>query len=138
MFVWDIQNLINLRPQALLATLGWELQAAFFHMPSVPKYCEFGHLRRDMRFPTMWSVRPAKAQTSLRIRAVCQSLCLSLEYSMSVKLLTEHHLDLLSLKGGCRGSSESTHVKIPHCWKSIVTAHLFLHTRSEFSIFLPI
>ena len=37
---------------------------------------------------------------------------------MSVKLLTEHHLDLLSLNGGCTGSSESTLVKIPHCWKS--------------------
>ena len=28
------------------------------------------HLSRDMRFPTMWYVRPAKAQISLRIRAV--------------------------------------------------------------------
>ena len=28
-----------------------------------------------------------------------QSLCLSFEYSMSVKLLTEHHLEFLSLKG---------------------------------------
>ena len=37
---------------------------------------------------------------------------------MIVKLLTEHHLEFLSLKGGCRGSSESTHVKMPHCWKS--------------------
>ena len=37
---------------------------------------------------------------------------------MIVKLLTEHHLECLSLKGGCRGSSESTHVKMPHCWKS--------------------
>ena len=27
---------------------------------------------------------------------------------MSVKLLTEHHLEFLSLKGGCTGSSEST------------------------------
>ena len=27
---------------------------------------------------------------------------------MIVKLLTEHHLELLSLKGGCRDSSEST------------------------------
>ena len=27
-----------------------------------------------------------------------QSLCLSFEYSMSVKLLTEHHLEFLSLK----------------------------------------
>ena len=37
---------------------------------------------------------------------------------MIVKLLTEHYLEFLSLKGDCRGSSESTHVKIPHCWKS--------------------
>ena len=27
---------------------------------------------------------------------------------MIVKLLTEHHLEFLSLKGGCRGSSQST------------------------------
>ena len=38
---------------------------------------------------------------------------------MSVKLLTEHHLEFRSLKGGCTGSSESTFVKIPHCWKSM-------------------
>ena len=31
---------------------------------------------------------------------------------MIVKLLTEHHLELLSLKGGCTGSSESTLVKM--------------------------
>ena len=37
-----------------------------------------------------------------------QSLSLSLEYSMSVKLLTEHHLEFLSLKVGWTGSSEST------------------------------
>ena len=30
---------------------------------------------------------------------------------MIVKLLTEHHLEFLSLIGGCRGSSESTHIK---------------------------
>ena len=30
---------------------------------------------------------------------------------MIVKLLTEHYLECLSLKGGCRGSSESTLVK---------------------------
>ena len=28
------------------------------------------NMSHDMRFPTMWYVRPAKAQTSLRIRAV--------------------------------------------------------------------
>ena len=32
---------------------------------------------------------------------------------MSVKLLTEHHLEFLSLKGGCTGSSESTLIKMP-------------------------
>ena len=53
-----------------------------------------------------------------------QSLCLLLEYSMSVKLLTEHHLEFLSLKGHCIGSSESTLVKMPHCWKSHVAAQL--------------
>ena len=31
---------------------------------------------------------------------------------MIIELLTEHHLEFLSLKGGCRGSSESTHVKL--------------------------
>ena len=47
-----------------------------------------------------------------------------LEYSLIVKLLTEHHLASLSLKSICTGLSESTHVKIPHCWKSHVAAHM--------------
>ena len=51
-----------------------------------------------------------------------QSLCLSFEYSMTVKLLNEHHLEFLSLKGGCTGSSESTLVKMLHCWKLCVMA----------------
>ena len=45
---------------------------------------------------------------------------------MSVKLLTEHHLEFLGLTGGCRGSPESTLVKMPHCWKYHVTAHFSL------------
>ena len=44
---------------------------------------------------------------------------------MSVNLLTEHHLEVLSLKGGCTGTSESIHVKMPHCWKSHVAAHIY-------------
>ena len=43
---------------------------------------------------------------------------------MIVKLLTEHHLEFLSFKGGGRGSSESTHVKMPHCSKSHALAHM--------------
>ena len=44
---------------------------------------------------------------------------------MSVKLLIEHELEFLSLKGDCTCSLESTLVKMPHCWKSHVTAHLY-------------
>ena len=32
-----------------------------------------------------------------------QSCCSSLEYSMTVRLLTEHYLEFLSLKGGYTG-----------------------------------
>ena len=40
---------------------------------------------------------------------------------MNIKLLTEHHLEFLSLKGGCTGSSESIYVKIQHCLE--ITCH---------------
>ena len=62
---------------------------------------------------------------------------------MTVKLLTEYNLEFLSLKDGCTGSSESTLVKMLHCWKSHVVAHMLtiemLHvnrikTREECSI----
>ena len=43
---------------------------------------------------------------------------------MIVKLLTERHLEFLSLKGGCRGSSESTLVKMSNCLKSHALAHV--------------
>ena len=51
---------------------------------------------------------------------------------MKIKLPTEHHLEFLSLKGGCTGSSESTLVKMPHCWKSYDKAQLFKHVCSYF------
>ena len=40
---------------------------------------------------------------------------------MIVKLLTEHHLEFLRLKGGCRGTSQSTLAKMS--WKSHALAH---------------
>ena len=49
---------------------------------------------------------------------------------MIVKLLTEHHLEPLSLTGGCRGSSESTLVKMSNCWKSHALA-LLIYTGSH-------
>ena len=71
-----------------------------------------------MRFPTMWYARPTKPQISL-IRAYASRL-------NSIKLLTEHYLEVLSLKGCCTGSAESTLVKIPDCWKSNVAAHFII------------
>ena len=47
---------------------------------------------------------------------------------MTVKLLTEHHLEFLNLNGGCTGSFESTLVKMPHCWKSHVAAQILILT----------
>ena len=45
---------------------------------------------------------------------------------MNIKLLTEHHLEFLTLTGGCTGSSEPIYVKMPHCLKSHVAAHMYL------------
>ena len=42
---------------------------------------------------------------------------------MTVKLQTEHHLESLSLKEAYTGSSKSTLVKMPNCWKSHFAAH---------------
>ena len=50
---------------------------------------------------------------------------------MIVKLLTEHHLEFLSLKGGCTGSSESTLAKMPHGWKSHAVAHLVMFSNQR-------
>ena len=72
-------------------------------------------MSRGMRFPTMW-------QTD-------QSLYLSLNCYMSVKLLIELNLVFLSLTGGCTGSSESTFVKMSYCWKSHVSVQIYLNTR---------
>ena len=51
---------------------------------------------------------------------------------MTVKLLTQHRLVFLSLKGGL---SESTLVKMPHFWKSNVLAH-FIMVNEFYSLFL--
>ena len=56
---------------------------------------------------------------------------------MIVMLLTEHHLEFLSLKGGCRGSTESTHVKMSHCWNSHALAHIYIDGSKRMQICLP-
>ena len=88
-----------------------------------------------------WDFQQCGMCDQQRLRPACanvqsdQSLCLSLEYSMNIKLLTEQHLEFLSLKGGYTGSSESTLVKMPHCWKSHVAAHLYMITYTLQSLY---
>ena len=64
------------------------------------------------------------AHTPSLIRAFAGHL---LEYYMTVRLLSEHHLKFLSLKGACTGSPESIHVKMIHCWKFHIAAQLLLN-----------
>ena len=73
------------------------------------------------------SDQPAHTHSLIRAFASCIN-------SMTIKLLTEHHLEILSLKGGCTGLSESTLVKMTHCWKSHVAAHFFFGGGGDFVI----
>ena len=60
---------------------------------------------------------------------------------MILKLLTEHHLEFLSFKGGCRGLSESTHAKMPQCWKSHAQAQIcqpYSVGNENFNVFMHI
>ena len=50
---------------------------------------------------------------------------------MTVELLSEQHLELLSLKGCCIGSSSSIHANMHHCWKSHVSAQVCNHPAGE-------
>ena len=61
---------------------------------------------------------------SAHTRSLIRALASRLTILRLFKLLAEHHLEFLSLKGECTGLSESILVKMPYCWKSHVTAHL--------------
>ena len=74
-------------------------------------------MSRVIRFLTISKGPDQTAHTRRLIRAFAGHL--------TIKLLTEPHLRFLSLKGGCKCSSESTLVKIPHCWKSRVMAQMY-------------
>ena len=73
-----------------------------------------------VKWAMIWDFQQCSMCDQQRLRPACayaqtdQSLCWSREYYISVKLLTEHRLEFLSLKGGCTDSSESTLVKMPH------------------------
>ena len=55
---------------------------------------------------------------------------------MTVKLLTEQHLEFLISNGGCTGLAEPTLVKIPHCWKSHVVGSIVLIIKPSHEIFV--
>ena len=46
----------------------------------------------------------------------------------NIRLIARAPLVFLILTGGCTGSSESTLVKMAHCWKLHVTVQIFLNT----------
>ena len=48
---------------------------------------------------------------------------------MIVKLLTEHHLEFLSLKEGCTGSSEST-----HACQNVTVLEITCHSSYNYSV----
>ena len=54
---------------------------------------------------------------------------------MIVMLLTEHHMEFLSLTGCCGGSAESTLVKMSNCWKSQSMAQITWGSRYFFISF---
>ena len=73
-----------------------------------------------MRFPTIWCVRPAKCYQQI-LRSACayaqsnQSLCKSLEYSLTVKILTEHNLEFLSLNGQKEAAQTNLSLHLSKC-----------------------
>ena len=57
---------------------------------------------------------------------------------MTLRLLTEHHLKFINLKGGCTGSSVFTLVKIPQFLTSHVATYLldFFCSNIQFHLLL--
>ena len=81
----------------------WDIQSYF---PEKASY----------KWAATWDFQQRGMCDQQRLRSACphaqydQSLSQSLKYSMTVKVLTKHYLEFLSLKGSC----------MPHCWKSHV------------------
>ena len=87
-----------------------------------------------MRFQQCGMCDQQSLRSAYAFAQSAQSLCKSLEQSKTIRLLTKHNLEFLSFTGDCRGSSESTRVKMPHCWKSHVTAHMQMFLSQRFCL----
>ena len=82
-------------------------------------------LSHDMRFPTMWYVRSANAQTSLRICAVWSESLLVAWIFYKYQATDRTLLGVSKLKRRLhRLVWVYTCKNLPHCWKSHVAAHV--------------
>ena len=100
---------------------GYQYQGRKYDYRYWYQHCFDSIILRPNNWASAWDFQQIGMCEQQSLRPACtyvqsgQRLCLSLEYFMIVKLLTEHHLEFLSLKGGCRGTSESTLVKMSNC-----------------------
>ena len=110
----------------LLIIINLDLSSAgFIRSQLIWNYTDFKNLKKTHTKKNNNIIEPPHEITSNVAYAQSdQSLCWLLEYSINFKLLTEQHLEFLSLSRGCTGLSVSTLVRMPHCWKSHVMAHM--------------
>ena len=87
------------------------------------EYLDFGLYTNEPRHEISNNVVCATSKysdQSAETRSLIRAFASRLNILLSVKLLAEQHMELLSFKEGCTGSFESTLVKIQVCWKSHV------------------
>ena len=73
------------------------------------------------------------------MRGLIRAIAGYFEYSMTVKLLIEHHLQFQSLKGDYEGSPGSAVVKMSNCWKSHAAAQFSYYSyRINYNTFMYI
>ena len=105
---------LNLLRLCLSRAVKWLFQMYYQQYTSRNEHFKYGYVHSDaLSNEPVHEISNNGMCDQQSLRSACayaqtdQSLCKSLEYSMIVKLLTENHLEYPSLKGGCRGSSES-------------------------------
>ena len=90
------------------------------------------NLGQCMRFPTMWYVRPAKPQISLCIRTVWSEPLLVAWVFYDCEATDWTPFGVSKLKMRLQRLVQTTHVKMPHGWKSHALAQFQLIWRPEF------
>ena len=88
-------------------------------------------MRRDMRFPTMWYVRPAKAQTSLRICAVRSEPLLVAWISYDCQATDWTAFGVCKFERRLHRLVWVYTSQMPHSWKSDVAAQMCVESNSN-------